>query len=161
MSKFCSNCGCSIADDLRVCTYCGAEVEPPVNNQQPPYGQQGYEPYGQPMYVVQNPLRPGRSLGIAGMVLAIIGFVYAFPVLLMILVANSEVVRPVSFLFEMFTGPFIEMFVVFASMSIMGIAFGISAKNKGYNCGVSTSGVALGSIGVVLYLLSSIYMICA
>ncbi len=64
MSKFCSNCGTPLADDLRVCACCGAEVDQTITGEQTrpqdqpdhaqgdqqPYGQPGSAPYGQQPY---------------------------------------------------------------------------------------------------------------
>ena len=55
-----------------------------------------------------------------------------------------------------FDASLIIMLVLFASMSVMGIAFGSAAKKRGYKNGISTSGVVLGVLGLVFYLISAI-----
>lgn len=70
----CSNCGVQNDDNLNYCTNCGAPLSQgsPAAPQQPVY-QQPVAP--QPVYQVA-PVIPGKGMGIAGMVLGIVGLVF-------------------------------------------------------------------------------------
>lgn len=68
---FCSKCGVQNEEGLNFCANCGAPLNAapaaPVAPQQPVYQQPAYQP---------APVVPGKGMGIAGMVLGIIGLVF-------------------------------------------------------------------------------------
>lgn len=141
---FCSNCGAQLSNDTCFCPTCGAQVG------QAPVQQQGYYPPMQPIYV--KPKVPGRGLGIAGMVLGIIGLVYAFYAIVFTIQALD------SYWYSSVFEDAIPAFLVFSVLSILAVSFGGAAKNKGYRCGVSSSGIAMGVIGLTLYLICIILL---
>ena len=177
----CTNCGANVEEGKNFCMACGTPVaqaqapaqapyqppyQPPV--QQPyqppvqPYGQPPVQPYGQPpvqpygqvpMYV--KPKIPGKGLGITALVLGIIGLVYGF----YCLIASIEIAN--SYFLSSAADEMIPGIIVFMVLGILATAFGGVGISKGYKNGVSTSGLVMGIISVVLYVISIIICACA
>lgn len=153
MSRFCTSCGTTVEDTTRFCPQCGAPAPAPTQQAPgqpvpppPPYGQ----PYGQPpYYVTVRPARPGRGFGIASMVLGIIGIVYSFVLFMAIL-------STVNMLSSYVAGPMAAGALVYSVFGILALIFGVMSRGRGYRCGVSLSGVILGSISIGLCLLAAL-----
>ncbi|MBR6502179.1 MAG: zinc ribbon domain-containing protein [Clostridia bacterium] len=144
---FCRNCGTQYIDGSVVCPRCGA----PTGVQQPPMP---YMPYVKPKV-------PGKGFGITAMVLGIIGLFYGMYLLFATIVA-AEAYSSYSYYGGYYSygaagvlsSALVVTVVIFSSLSIMAIAFGSAAKNRGYRNGVSTSGVVMGVIGLIAYLIA-------
>lgn len=168
---FCPNCGTQLPEGAAACPNCGAFVnaQQPAQPVQPVQPQ--YNPYNNmPMGYYVKPKIPGRGAGIASMVLAIIGLVYSFSAFVTAIgvsVGLSEADRVYGSYYEYesaadaVSGGFIVAIALFAVLSILGIALGASARNKGYRNGVSTSGLVMGVIGTAIYLISIIIIAAA
>jgi len=137
---FCKNCGNQMAEDARFCPNCGADNGDVQPNQ-----------FVQPIYV--KPRIPGRGLGIAGMVLGIIGSIYAF-----IFLMNMETFESVNTLSNdvdslaetTFNSAFITAIVIYSVLNILAVSLAGAGRSKGYRNGISTSGVVLGVIGLIM-----------
>ena len=138
---FCPNCGMNQPDGSRFCQNCGTPFAGAPYTAQPP------------VYMAVKPKIPGRGMGIAAMVLGIIGLVYGFYFFIG-MAAISEINE-----FGGIGGIMAVYCLMFSSMSIMGIAFGTNAINKGYVNNISKSGRILGIIGVIFYGLAFILAI--
>lgn len=126
---------------------------PPTYGQPGPYyppQQGGYYP-PQPMQYVVKPSRPGRGFGIASMVLGIIGMVYAV-VILIEMIAFIDIGMHV----KMANVGMIMATIVYAVFGILAVSFAIPARKRGYVCGVSSSGLALGIASLSLNLIAAI-----
>ena len=155
---FCPKCGAAQNEGMIFCANCGARLEQPVatgqqpNNQpnQPPFVPPYQMPY-QPQYIFVKPKVPGKGLGIASMVLGIIGLVYSFTALM----AGMDYIDSSHQSSTNLIGNLV-LVIMLASMSIMGVAFSTSAKNKGYKTGISTAGLVTGTIGLIIYVVSAV-----
>ena len=144
---FCRNCGTQYIDGSVVCPRCGA----PTGVQQPPMP---YMPYVKPKV-------PGKGFGITAMVLGIIGLFYGLYLLAATIIA-AEAYSSYSYyggyysssVSSVLSSSFIVTLVIFSSLSIMATAFGGAARSRGYRNGVSTSGVVMGVIGLIAYLIA-------
>ncbi|MBQ4618026.1 MAG: zinc ribbon domain-containing protein [Clostridia bacterium] len=171
----CPYCGIDVAADADYCEGCGSRLTPPTYAQseqaayvqppyqapyqppyqapytaQPPY-QSPYQPPYQPVYVVEKPKIPGRGLGIASMVLGIIGVVYSFSLMI-----ETFTLSDMRFFEEEFFATLLGPILVFAVFPILALSFGGVARQRGYRNGVSTAGVALGAVAAVLIFLALI-----
>jgi len=143
---FCQNCGNQIPDGTNFCPNCGAGA----NQSAPPN-------YVQPIYV-QKPIVPGRGLGIAAMVLGIIGAFYGFVEILSSVNALKSIDDIISSA-EVKTG-MISAFCVYAVLNILAVSFAVASRSKGYRNGISQSGLILGVIGLIFNIVS-IFLIIA
>lgn len=122
---FCSNCGAKAPDGVSNCLACGAPLACTAPRQplepQPPY--QAYSSY-------QQPLIPGRGMGIASMVLGIVDLVL---------------------LFVWFVSWFISI-----PCGILGLVLGIMAAKRASDAGMhnsmATAGIICCAIGTALCL---------
>jgi len=132
-SVFCSSCGNPIPAGSAFCGKCGAPVNRAGGN-------------GTTIIYTREKV-PGRGFGISGMILGIIGLVYA--------VAFLGMVNEFSELFDIIDLdiPLVAYFV-YAVMPALGVIFGYCAHKRGYRCGISTSGIVLGIIGLICILLA-------
>ena len=139
---FCSRCGKQLEDGALFCSGCGAR--------------QGQAEV-RTVYLTK-PKVPGRGFGISSMVLSIIGLVYSW-----VFVSSVG-----SFLFVEYTNDMwyydfwtslLAMAVVYSSLPILGVVFGCVSKKRGYKNGISTSGLVMGVIGLLVYLLSIAFLI--
>jgi len=73
--KFCTNCGTQMEDTVKFCPNCGTPNNASDAQPQAPM-QNGYQ-----QVIYQKPKRPGKGLGIASLVLSIIGLVYCWSIL--------------------------------------------------------------------------------
>lgn len=140
---FCYKCGTQIHEGGEFCHCCGT-----------PAVQQQYQPQTQPQYPPQNyiyvkPRVPGRGLGIAGMVLGIIGLPYSFVAFIAAL--DYAMTYPYSS-----TGDDIVAVIFLAVFPILAVSLAGSGRHKGYKCGVSTSGIVMGVIGLVMLFIALI-----
>ncbi len=143
---FCQNCGVQLNDQTNFCPNCGAGKN---NNAQ------FTQPYTyQPVVQYVKPRIPGRGFGVSSMVLGIIGIVYA--VILFI-----ETINIVDSYSALLANSMLPSVAIFSVLSILSIVFSVSAKNKGYRTGVSTSGMVLGVISAILYFISIIMLASA
>ncbi len=120
-NNFCSRCGCPLNPGVQFCQQCGASVVP--NN----------------VVYMASPKIPGRGVGIASMVLGIVGLIYAF--LLLIIYSTEPIVPGMS-------APAFMFLVV----NLLSLIFACVAMNKQYKNGVSISGFIMGLIGSVFCL---------
>lgn len=166
--RFCPRCGTQLMDNATFCHVCGmtcGTTNMPIPQNYPPQGAQQTPP-AQPVYYVK-PKIPGRGFGISSMVLGIVGAFYCF-VLMIGMSALSDVMNISSEILgeefyyssssldstiytSMFTGV-----LIYAIMPLLALIFGFNARKRGYQNGVSTSGLILGSLGLVFSLISII-----
>lgn len=163
---FCPNCGTQLQDGTVACPNCGTFVNgQPQQPQQPQYNPYNNVPMG---YV--KPKIPGRGAGIAGMVLAIIGLVYSFYCFLLA-VSVSEGLSQTETYYGGYYGysevesaigaGFTIAIIFFSVLSILGVSLAGSGRSKGYRNGISMSGVIMGIIGLIIYLISIIIVMAA
>ncbi len=131
---FCSKCGGQINPNTAFCPGCGT----PINQQQAAV----------PVYV--QPKIPGRGLGISGMVLGIIGLFYGSSMLMMSINLSDYSLNS----FDGVRDGATTYIVIFSILSILAVSLAGAGRNKGYKNGVSTSGIVMGVIGLVLYFIS-------
>ncbi|MBP3300300.1 MAG: zinc-ribbon domain-containing protein [Clostridia bacterium] len=132
---FCPNCGNQIADGSAFCPACGKATNVIVQATPVQPVQYGYV----------KPKVPGRGLGIAGMVLGIIGLVYCFAALS--LAANFA--ENTTFYGNIPSIVF-SPFIVYSVFPILAVSLAGAGRYKGYKTGVSASGVIMGIIGLAL-----------
>lgn len=143
MSKFCQGCGAQCTDEAAFCSACGTRLTTPNNQPQaptqcPPTTAQ-IPVYAQPIYV--KPKIPGRGFGISSMVLGIVGLVYSF-MGFSIIQSSTNVTNLLSPL------------LMLLSMPVLALCFSLAARKRGYQNGISTSGLVLGSIALGIYVLA-------
>lgn len=158
---FCSKCGAAQNEGTTFCANCGTRLDQPA---QQPYNQPYQQFYPQQVVYVK-PKVPGKGFGISGMVLGIVGLFYSFYFMMGFSILVDMYLRAHSHI-ESFTeiqGGFnasiIINLIIFTSISLMGIIFGSAAKKRGYKNGISTSGVVLGVIGSIIYLILFIMVV--
>lgn len=164
----CPHCGIDVTTDADYCEGCGSRLTPPPYAQseqaayaqppyqapyqppyqapytaQPPY-QSPYQPPYQPVYVVEKPKIPGRGLGIASMVLGIVGVVYSFSLMI-----ETFALSNVRFFEDEFFSFLLAPLLAIAVFPILALSLGGVARQKGYRNGISTAGVALGAVAAV------------
>lgn len=163
---YCIFCGQENPANAAFCNQCGAPLkkpgEQPVEQPVQQAYQQPYQPYQQPYgYPNQPPVAyaqpkiPGRGFGIAAMVLGIIGLIYAFAFL-------GGAVEELEYYQEYYGSYYPNYYdigfsdimglIMISAMPVLGIIFGLCARRRGYQNGVSTSGLVLGTIGMVFIL---------
>ncbi len=145
---FCQKCGTQFDDGSAFCPSCGAAAQ--AQQQQQQYQQPQQPQYG---YAVK-PKIPGRGFGIAGLVLGIIGLVFA-------VIDIAELVALMDTIFVIAFEEAIPTLLIRAVLPILAVCFGSAARSKGYRNGVGTSGLVLGVIGVALYAISLIICLTA
>ena len=109
---------------------------------------------GGPQIVYVKTKTPGRGLGIAAMVLGIIGLVYALSgisalndLMLYAPWVEDEVIS------------FLATLIVIGVMPLLAVIFGICGRKKGYKNGVSMSGLIMGIIGLGLIIIEILVMV--
>ena len=134
----------------------------------PPQGQPGVQyvyTYGQPttpggpQIVYVKAKTPGRGLGIASMVLGIIGLVYTFSGISSLNQMALMIQEMAEMGLEYTTSDFLGTLIVIGVMPLLALIFGCSARKKGYKNGVSMSGLIMGIIGLVLLLIEILVLI--
>lgn len=142
MMAFCSYCGKQLEDGALFCSGCGAR--------------QGQAEV-RTVYVTRQKV-PGRGFGISSMVLSIIGLVYSW-----VFVSNVGAFFMTEYMGDMWYYDFwtslLAAAVVYSSLPILGVVFGCVAKKRGYKNGISTSGLVMGVIGLLVYLLVIAFLI--
>ena len=135
MSMFrCTECGNPVSDAAFTCPNCGR----PLREQ----------PFAKPNI-------PGKGLGIAGMVLGIIGAFYSVIctfAYIMEISTRNEVEKFLSGLSNTDGKEGILMGITFMVFGILSLVFGILSYGKGYRNGVSISAIVLGSINIIFCL---------
>ena len=160
---FCYKCGTQINDDASFCHSCGTPTV--KNTSAQPYFVQQPVAYG---YV--KPLVPGRGLGIAGMVLGIIGLFYSF-IMLMASISYAEESFSRTYNYYNYyygnyyqssseTAAIIIVIIMFSVFSVLALSLAGSGRHKGYKTGVSGAGVVTGTIGLLMSLFSVIIVAC-
>lgn len=143
-------------------------VQPQPQAWIPPQGQPGVQyvyTYGQPatpggpQIVYVKAKTPGRGLGIASMVLGIIGLVYTFSGIsslnqLALMYQEMEEMG-----LEYTSSTYLGTLIVIGVMPLLALIFGCCARKKGYKNGVSMSGLIMGIIGLVLILIEILVLI--
>ena len=173
---FCTKCGSQVNDQVAFCPNCGASMTPDANTyQQPQQPQQTYQQpqqtYQQPQQAYQQPMMyvkpkiPGRGYGISSMVLGIIGLVYSFYCIIAVAgavsVANSFYYYDYSYASSVISSSLVVTVIIFSILSILATSFGMLARGRGYRNGVSTSGVAMGIVGLCLYVVAILIALTA
>lgn len=148
---FCRKCGAQMCDDSLFCSVCGEKVIVPAM-------QQSAQPQAQQPIIYSKSKRPGRGFGITSMVLGIIGLVYAYSFLMMAFSFAQTHIFPEDI--DNAHG-FLSMLLIFSSLPIMAIIFGITAGKRGYQCKITKSGLIMGCIGLGGYFLSLLIFIAA
>ena len=160
---FCTKCGAAQNEGMVFCANCGTRLEQPASaDQQPnnqPYQQPPVPPFQPPFYPPQvvyvKPKVPGRGFGITAMVLGIVGLVYAvlmcFSAIHLANIANNLVIE--------YVARYVMGVLIYSSLAILGIVFGIQAQKRGYINGVSKSGVITGIIAAIFYFIAAIIFI--
>lgn len=151
MSKFCANCGATLADDAAFCAACGTQSGAPAQQTQQPT-------YQQPV-TYAKPKIPGRGFGISALVLGIIGLVFAI-----IDFGNVSTFVGTANAFGSFgsaigrgyAGQLIGQLTLELIIPALAIIFGICAKKRGYKNKVATSGFVLGIIAAGLVAIAMI-----
>lgn len=114
------------------------------------------EPYGvSPGYIVPyaiRPVRPGRGFGIAGLVLGIIGAVYAFVLLTTQVAQGTFITDP-----ELAAG-FVPLGILIAVFGLLSVVFSVISGAKGCRSGARAAGLAL---GIETLVISGLTMFCA
>lgn len=113
-------------------------------------------PYGvSPGYIVPyaiRPVRPGRGFGIAGLVLGIIGAVYAFVLLTTQVAQGTFITDP-----ELAAG-FVPLGILIAVFGLLSVVFSVISGAKGCRSGARAAGLAL---GIQTLVISGLTMFCA
>lgn len=138
---YCRNCGTEIDAAARFCMACGTNT---LIDQQAPVIQQ-------PVVYVK-PKVPGRGFGISAMVVSIVGLVYAFSALSATLEMVGQFGNYRFFDVDMVIGMLIA-YLMIASLSIMAIPFALTARKRGYINNVSTSGLVMGVLGTIFWII--------
>ena len=148
---FCSKCGAAQNEGTTFCANCGTRLDQPA---QQPYNQPYQQFYPQQVVYVK-PKVPGRGFGITAMVLGIVGLVYAvlmcFSAIHLANIANNLVIE--------YIARYVMGVLIYSSLAILGIVFGIQAQKRGYINGVSKSGVITGIIAAIFYFIAAIIFI--
>lgn len=151
----CPRCGAENPASAFFCNNCGIRLKQnPVQPVNPGY-QQPYQPvYQQPYHVYVPPKKtPGKGFGVASMVLGIIGLIAAISLLEDAILAQ-ELYANFSEFCEGYYGYGSAFSVCYEMMPnfvmpILSIVFGFVARHRGYQNGVSTSGIVMSSIACV------------
>lgn len=138
---FCPKCGTQLSENSIFCSSCGAQLN-----------QQQSEPH-QPVYA--KPKVPGLGLGIASMILGIIGLFPSFMYLCFAIYINiftnilgkSEITASDVLVFML-------CFFFCSIFSILSFLFGLVSNRKGYKGGMCMAGIITGGIGLFLCLIS-------
>lgn len=148
---FCSKCGAAQNEGTTFCANCGTRLDQPA---QQPYNQPYQQFYPQQVVYVK-PKVPGKGFGITAMVLGIVGLVYAvlmcFSAIHLANIANNLVIE--------YIARYVMGVLIYSSLAILGIVFGIQAQKRGYINGVSKSGVITGIIAAIFYFIAAIIFI--
>ncbi len=113
-------------------------------------------PYGvSPGYTAPYAVRPvrlGRGFGIAGLVLGIIGAVYAFVLLTTQVAQGTFITDP-----ELAAG-FVPLGILIAVFGLLSVVFSVISAAKGCRSGARAAGLAL---GIETLVISGLTMFCA
>ena len=142
---YCFHCGTQIEDSATVCPAC---------NKAQPIAQ--YPTSTSFVYI--KPKIPGRGLGIAGMVLGIIGSVYCLPMLSSSATISTALGQHLDLIEKIAA---IIAYLIYAIPSILALTLASVGRKKGYRTGVSMAGVVMGIIGISATVLSSIIILFA
>ena len=174
-NNFCTYCGCQLSPNDNVCPNCKNAVASHVTYSQPQYYQQPvnpqyYQQANQPVYVVKQKT-PGKGFGITSMIMGIIAVFYAFysMILCFAFSAVNTIIdnpsmgfpseAPPKFIFEYMTNALsITIFVYVLIFAVLALVFGLCAKKRGYNAGITKSGLIMGiislGVGVITLVIS-------
>ncbi len=160
MSKFCQTCQAEAADDHLFCSVCGtkfpekASPAETINAAEParevlPIHQSPYVPPTPPVYQASAPAAMpepestrGRGLGIASLILGIIGIVFSF------------IVYFITLTFDYFSPGALLCTTLFSFFPTISLAFAIVSKACGYRGGQATAGLVTSIIGSAFIFLS-------
>jgi len=174
-NNFCSYCGYQLSPNDAVCPNCKNAVASQVTYSQPQYYQQPVNPQyyqqpPQPMYVVKQKT-PGKGFGITSMIMGSIAALYAFYAILFCFAFSTvntmldntaigfSTDAPPKFIFEYMTNALsITIFVYILIFAVLALVFGLCAKKRGYNTGITKSGLIMSiislGIGVITLVIS-------
>lgn len=145
---YCFHCGTQIEDGATVCPACN-KTQPNTQN------------FNSGSYVLVKPKVPGRGLGIAGMVLGIIGVVYCLPLLLSATILPQQLEQQQVTLDFTARMAAIVAYLFYSTPSILAVSLSGVGRKKGYRTGISRSGEVLGIIGITIVALSCILVLFA
>lgn len=138
---YCRQCGEKIADDARFCLTCGANqaVQPTIVYVQQP----------------KKPRTPGLGLGIAGMILGIIGLAAGAALTFLLLVTLDWSVFSGYYYYyshdtEMVSAV-LAMSCIYGQLSIASLILTLVSRKRGYVRGASSAGLTMSLIGLLLY----------
>ena len=151
---YCTKCGAQISDSDRFCAICGN----PVTEQENAALQ--VQPQTQlqtPNYDNGSSQKPGRGLGVAGMVLGITSLLYGF--VFFILAIRTAIQYSMDFGYNWYestvdaSGP-VPLVLFFAVLPVLAVSFSATAKSKGNNTGINKAGLITSIISLLLFFFS-------
>ena len=145
--KFCTQCGNPLNEKQRFCPSCGAAVVAAEDR-----------PAAQPIQpvMVMKKKTPGKGLGISSMVLGIIGLYYGISTVLGMpkTISNYKAIQASGWGAEGAFEAMLIVILIYSVLSILALAFGGAAIGKKYKNGISISGVVMGLLGLIAYIVS-------
>lgn len=141
--KYCSRCGTALDDNVAFCTNCGNAAP------NPPYPYVVYQPV-----VYARPKIPGRGLGIASLVLGIIGIFYSF----VVFCGALSLTLITQYYDTLAAGFYIICIIVYWVFPLLALIFSLVSRHKGFKAGISTAGLVLGILGN-LFIIASFALI--
>ena len=126
---FCKNCGMALSSDSFFCQRCGTRIDPTA-----------------PV------VRKSRGLGFAipSLILGILGLALAL-VIFVVVCTDIESVADDS--------PLMILSIVYSCISLLSIIFAATARKRGSTGGLSMTGLILGTIGAIIFLIKILRMI--
>ena len=145
---YCPKCGNPVAPGSSFCAACGTPFAQP---QQPVYA----APPVQPAYAPMKPKVPGKGIGVAALVVGLIGIITSV-IMFFSAVEMVDLNSYYSYSYYFDAGPVIAGWFFLAIPNFLGIIFGACSLGKGCKSGVSKTGLILSSIGAGLFLIAAI-----
>jgi len=147
---FCKNCGQQLPDDTKFCPECGTATDLAPQNA-----------YYHTQAVYVKPTIPGKGLGIAAMILGIIGVFASFSSLENLIsdVDYIKSIKHASDYFQSLCSRYLFDFFMNCVSSVLAFCFARSSREKGYTGGMCTAGLVLGVIGIFLNLAFLIFIL--
>ncbi len=132
MAKFCSKCGNAVNEADNVCANCGNALNDSNNSAT------------QVIQVIAKPEIPGRGLGIAAMILGIIGILGDVPGTTNVILALNANASKGDF------EEFLSVFAVYGVFCLLALIFGACSIKHSLKNGQGVAGLILGLLGTIL-----------